>query len=943
MSIYNATSLSHKRKRNEHQFSEIDTRPFTIAANTFNTFSGDRLQSVRTFTPVCLLSRAQLPLVWLAPSKSTSSNSPGGIFVGNVPALAGSAEGKDKAFVLVATERSSSESEHGLYAVEHVDGSNLRRERARYALCQLGDWVDENMVLQRARQLPSFAGDERPAKRRNVHSFAEIPSAVWWRNAAVEVDVTSSTSAVELPTPPPALVFKALQPLQTLNLPRENEAARSNSGKHVDQADSGTVTSLAEEPSAEIAAAPTYQGMVTDLVTQYLTTLYLSRTSLAFFVKGPLSRARAACMPSPEDTNAASFGSSDLVAFLRSTLLISASSTDKKYRDCVPETLRNLGPRIPDAAPAMKKRKKAKLKRGKDGFLADERDYLEKWWHSEAECAASINIADADASKKQVDKIRDREAFLQILITLEILALEATSPPAVFANQEPVPVLEEGGAQQGNNTQTSKRKSSKAKCYDLPALLETLLDKLCIWHILGASSPHAKKVKGDDSQSLITQENEYSDELRNFCVEVIVPFYTSRIPLHAATVNQKLGGPSAPSPVSRKASGSVAKRPGQPASRLPTEQKSRRPLERVGTEILNRGRKGHLDRPPSLQRSATDSQTMLTATQVKREPADSRESSQTPHAAFQPAKLSRSNSQLQTGHSRQNSFVSELKHFGRREVDLTAISTANEIKARKKQDVEARLKEAVEGIRKPNRALAAAQVEREKSLLKDDGKSVAVTSTPFTRGKQRNAGPRTAQARSGVGSNGSGTSEVESSSPANEQYGGDIRLPMSTPAIPATSHRPRFASRTQNSDSNFARVNGLAGVQETPTRGFAKFMPIGLATQPGTLLTKESQVATGTVSTPSKKAPSQGTLLQVSTPHHTQVSPLWDRQLTPALNLSHSTPAKRMHPLVVASPNLIRAGKGAAAPSESEGRGDESAEDVYNSLGWNDDGYEPLA
>ncbi|KAK3096326.1 hypothetical protein LTR53_019409, partial [Teratosphaeriaceae sp. CCFEE 6253] len=111
-----------------------------------------------------------------------------------------------------------------------------------------------------------------------------------------------------------------------------------------------------------------------ELSKQYLGALYLSRMSLAYFTKGPLSRARAAF-----SDPASALELSNLTAFLREAIM-TASMADKKYRDAVSGVVIELphtGLKTPEENGKAQKKRKWKSKRDKTGLLQDEKEYVE--------------------------------------------------------------------------------------------------------------------------------------------------------------------------------------------------------------------------------------------------------------------------------------------------------------------------------------------------------------------------------------------------------------------------------------------------------------------------------------------------------------------------------------------------------------------------------------
>lgn len=240
------------------------------------------------------------------------------------------------------------------------------------------------------------------------------------------------------------------------------------------------------------------------------------------------------------------------------------------------------------------------------------------------------------------------------------------------------------------------------------------------------------------------------------------------------------------------------------------------------------------------------------------------------------------------------------------------MSKANDIRARKKAEMERIVKDAVDNVKKPNRALATRDVAEhaDLSFAKATAKGrpakarvpVGVAATP----KHVKATPAARRAQRAELSSGvpSGVSRVPATSarlftrpPARPM---DEQPPSSAFVVPQTEHRPRYT----------APVSRAAHVEDTPSRGFAKYLPASLVHAPGTL---ESPTAT----------------------RYTHIA---QTPVKPVRSLSLVPPATEA--LVEASPNVV--GCMIDAPLLTA---DEQASDgIYSALGWDDDDdYEPLA
>ena len=179
---------------------------------------------------------------------------------------------------------------------------------------------------------------------------------------------------------------------------------------------------------------------------------------------------------------------------------------------------------------------------------------------------------------------------------------------------------------------------------------------------------------------------------------------------------------------------------------------------------------------------------------------------------------------------------------------------------------------------------------------------IHVSATPSRHGRSVKATPHhRAQARKATTTHSSDITHITSSFDRRRNIQ-DHDPPLSAFAVPATGHRPRQKD-----------------VEDTPSRGFARFMPVGLVREPGTL---ESPIATGTSvpfsvqQTPSKSFKSFDSGV-ASTP------------------LRSDVPLSKAHELSPTSLNV----------ADRNGTIEDAKEDnsIYKALGWDDDdSYERL-
>ena len=648
----------------------------------------------------------------------------------HVHALEGCHEHGADATVLIAHD----ETEKRFYAIERI-------KKRTYALCRLGNWVEEGHLLEQSRRVLK---DELPQPKRQSTDRAES-AMPWWARAAVQLPQSMTKS----PQAPHSALSRGVLETSRPSLVNGNGVPESE---------------CLETP------AQTPQDVFQELTKQYVEALYLSRTSLAYFTKGPLSRARAALGPE---------NSGELIAVLREGILTSAVM-DKKYRNAIVEHVKELpaqGASSPTPRKPTKRKRKWKAKRDKCGFYVDEKDALRTWWHVQDQTqpvSSSAETVDA-ALLRRIPNLRSRETFLQVVLTLEVLALESAGPAGVEKQAERQSAVIDSQARESAETypQAGVERPAKAKKkQDLNGHLGTLLDRLCIWNSLD-SETSTINARGQNR----TQSGEPDDELRCFCIEVVIPFFMSRLPKIASEVNKKLGGPRTPTP--NKCKSASSRKPGDPAIRRGPEKPSRMPLKRALSDAINRAGKP----VPALQRCITDTDTTSCLKSGSlNTPCDSTR----PSRPAQPRK--------------RQSLVHQIS-FNRREVDLTAMSQASATRLRKNADIEQKLRDAIGTVKKPNRASAVQELATStdesfaKALAKprESGKThrsksastVHIAATPKHSRKGVKATPHVTQLQEpDVDTECVQASALRPRASANDP-------PNSTRAIPHTGHRPR--------------------------------------------------------------------------------------------------------------------------------------------------------
>jgi len=648
--------LPSKRKRDAICGLGASDKPFTIKPHPESPY-----EKPATFKPVRVIRRSQLPLTFLdtTADDNFAANS---LFSAYIDVLENDDGLEKKELHVPKVLIARYDTKRTLYAMERV--------QARvYSVCRLASWLKEKDVTELWDPSSLIAYPAILKSRESISTTGD-----WWQHAVVETH----------PTERPAKRARMTMMRRKLVTEPVKDSAmqRFDSPVTYDTQAAHSIPLVRAEEQAPQPLSP--QEQLESLVQQYLDAVYLSKTSLAYFAKGPITRIRNT-FTSPEEGAPPTH---ELVTCLR-TMLISPKASEKKYYEKLPAIIRALPPGSfseEEAAPIASKTRKSKkkLKLSRDGVYPHEEALVKKWWTSDMSCGDNRGEETMDQRiKRRIGELRVRETLAQLTLMLEVVALEALSsykPPPEDDN-----TANETQLGEGPQAKPTKR---KRKLDDIGLQLDLLLDRLCIWHateeagILDFDTKPTQQY--DDADG--TSKGGASDRLRSYCIEVIIPFYMNRLPEQALMINKKLGGPAHTSPPKRKAMKppTTSRKSGEPKE--PEAKKSRRSLTRVATDDLRRT----ADRvTPSLSRSATDSALMK---------GIKREGSEAPLSAI-PFQRSPSKNNRRS--------MSQFRHLEGRELDLTTPSAAVTAKLKQKQRVEEELKNAITALKKPNRGLAA--------------------------------------------------------------------------------------------------------------------------------------------------------------------------------------------------------------------------------------------
>lgn len=646
-----------------------------------------------TLQPLMLLPRECLPLAHIDLADPHGELLPVRFFESRIRIM--ELEGRLGSNTLIAR----SESSRIVYAIE-------RHDNGYYVLCKLGSWVDmaelvkdstvacsERITLPKAP--PATSGYFEPPlitlnmyseSKRKRQAIEDLQSLCKKRQRSQSItSLAPQHPPQHLSQIPPCHLPAPVDDASQANQPVDDSPTEQQPQTFPFQDEAQLPTSLQQTTNTMLDTQQTAGDIFNHIRAQYLETLYHSMGSLAYFAKGPLSRARAAFNLNCDGN----LDVEDLIGFLKS-LVLTTILIDKKYLATIPGVVEQMKLSVESSdegrANRPKKRLPKKTRIGKDGLYPNEGDDVRRWWtRTRPELRDEETSVNPQQVRYHISCLRRRETLLQLILILEILSLEGSQQI-----EDPVGIQLPGleaSSSQGPATSTDANKKKRNK-HNLPVLLDVHADRLCIWE-----STTLDEVKAlAESQSRTGEVRKSEKPLVDFCVDVILPFFSSRLPEPCDLLNRKLGGPVLKSPPKQrreKAAESSSKpraKPGasskRPGAKSISSSKSARSLERVlSNDKLRR----------SVSRGPSDALAHLRHATVSHVPGLKREASETRVLKDMPSAETNSLKDHPT-----NPLLSRSASF----------TTVEDARAKKKALVEAELQDAISALKKPNRVLA---------------------------------------------------------------------------------------------------------------------------------------------------------------------------------------------------------------------------------------------
>ena len=483
------------------------------------------------FLPLIVTSRLNISLAYLDPV-AKSSLPASRLFSGDIKALNSSKWNKSSTqgpAMLVARLISDG----SIHVLEEV-GSKV------YACCKIGDWVE----LESLRDTAWAFRSQSLHKKDSIESVCENESTESMnmqvlegerlgtskrkkleRSESIQILMRKRPRILPMPTPPSS---DNLEP----SIPgREPESVESVPEELVNLGSECSPATILESIRDQYLVT-LYTSKVRHLVCVYFLTIIINnyQASLAYFAKGPLSRARAAfAFKESGSTNNLE------LANLLQNLVQAVPALEKKYNLTMPtlivsfplgllsddEEMGGLSSAKKLSQSRSTQQKKQRFKIGRNGLHTQEPELIKRWWKEssrDAQDGLPGETRDQEI-KRRLSDLRVREIQLQVVLILEVLALTAKCQQQISNSK-----LRDLDAGQSKSV---KRRASKQ--VDLPVLIDLHVDKLTIWQSLRREilegpekrSANTLGTAGTSSQTLSTAD--MNDELGQFSAEVILP------------------------------------------------------------------------------------------------------------------------------------------------------------------------------------------------------------------------------------------------------------------------------------------------------------------------------------------------------------------------------------------------------------------------------------
>ncbi|KAK6356380.1 hypothetical protein TWF718_000741 [Orbilia javanica] len=276
---------------------------------------------------------------------------------------------------------------------------------------------------------------------------------------------------------------------------------------------------------------PTPESGLARLRQQYYSLLYTSKSSLQYFPKTSLSRARV-LFPTNGESPASRL---DLLLCLEN-MIMSVDECDEKYRAGIRE-VSNARRAQNGLADQMTNDQLESAIVPPKCLRDNEIKYVLKWLKSLSDDDGPVRSLEQEDIhlQKCTTELRSRETELQVIVILEVLAIKANLSEEKMIKYEKLKKAADRRRKRKENAEKGdeKERKKRKKKMGLLILLDLLVDRLCIWHSIGT---------GEEPKSSQPKPKDAKDRLKHFCIEIVMAFYYSRLPSLCEDIRCKCTG-----------------------------------------------------------------------------------------------------------------------------------------------------------------------------------------------------------------------------------------------------------------------------------------------------------------------------------------------------------------------------------------------------------------
>jgi hypothetical protein len=265
------------------------------------------------------------------------------------------------------------------------------------------------------------------------------------------------------------------------------------------------------------------------LVSKYYENLYKGQTPVSYFAKSTLSRARAMSKemhPVTEDSpQQRVLYIEKLLPYLQE-MVLDILDLDSKYDP------KNFYHAVSSESSSV-------------AYNIEEQQYMKLWFASLEESVSNLSFMSPEFTNG-IENLKTREVQMQIILLLEILALEshrdaklgksknstkdATDKPILTKRSTGKSLVRLSKKAKMRKEKEEQKKPVKAKP-DTEILATAMFDILCIRNLSNFDSNNISSMLGSKSQfETLAQETAAGDKTQEFCREAVMPFYSSKLP-----------------------------------------------------------------------------------------------------------------------------------------------------------------------------------------------------------------------------------------------------------------------------------------------------------------------------------------------------------------------------------------------------------------------------